>query len=183
MFWIEVMPCLAHHSSPRFMMARSCACSSARRIRVRLAAGRKAEPHAAFAGEIEQRPEGLALAQLALGKPVLAHDDLVARAELLAVQQPGQLQRLGVGPHRVVVGRGHRERPVGDDAVEMVARDALVCRQDRVVGALRLQQLRLGMRGRIGAHRVVQRIEAMHAGELQMVEDRRRRRTDAYALR
>ena len=141
-----------------------------RRPGIGFAAGRESQPGAALAGKLEQRSERLALAQFAVRQPVGAHHDLVARPERLAVQQPGSFERFRVRPHRMMIRRRHREGPVGDDAVEMMARHRLGSRQDRVVGALRLQQFRLGPLRGICANRLGQRFEAGNAGQLQMVE-------------
>ena len=177
------MPWRAHHSSPRFMMARSCACSCG----VGLGSGSPpvASPSRARLppARLEQRPERLAFAQFAFRQPVGAHHDLVARPERLAVQQPGELQRFRVRPHRMMIRRRHGERPVGDDAVEMMARHALGGRQDRVVGALRLQQLRLGPLRGIGANRLRPAHRSRTRRTTADARVRRRRQTDAYALR
>ena len=84
MFWIEVMPCRAHHSQPALHDGAIVRQLLRRRLRIGLAAGRQAEPRAALAGKLEQRPERLAFAQFAVRQPVGAHDDLVARPERLA---------------------------------------------------------------------------------------------------
>ena len=114
MFWIEVMPWLGapvqaalHDGAVGGAFGRASAYGSGSPPVDR------PSRYAALAGQRRDRAEGLALAQFAGGQAVLAHDDLVARAELRAVQDAGQLQRHGVRPHRVMVGRGHGEGPVG----------------------------------------------------------------------
>ena len=72
-----------------------------------------------------------------------------------------------------MVGRGHDEGAIGNDAVEMVAGDALGIGQDRVVGALRLQDFPVGARGGEGADGFRQRVEAVHAEQMEMFEFRR----------
>lgn len=138
-------------------------------IGLRLAA-RKTEPRAVLPEVLQDRAECLALAQLAGGKPVRSHHDLIARPQLPAMQDARLLQRLGVRPHRVVIGSRHGEGPVWNDAVEMMTCDRLIARQDRVIDPGAEQQSGVGPRRRIGADRVAQGVEAMHACKMQIVE-------------
>ena len=153
MLWIEVMPCLAHQSSPRCMMARSAARSAGvgsgsgsppvdRPSRTRL-----------LAGELQHRTEGLALAQLAFGQTVGAHDDLVAGAE----RRGRSACPPSPAPWCSPTSCGGRAPPwqkgrSGRIAVEMVAGDALAA-ENRVVRALAEQHRRVRVRCRIGADR------------------------------
>ena len=143
------------------------------RVGVGLAAGGEAEPLAPGAGKLHHGGEGFALAQFACRQAILAHDDLVARPELCAVQHARLFQRDRVGPHRVVVGSGHREGLVRDDPVEVVARHGLVFRQDRVVGAGSDDQGQVAPRRREFLDRLAHRLEPVQAEEVQVLELRR----------
>ncbi len=169
------MPWRAHQSRPAPQDGAVGGALRGGRHRIRLAAGRQAEPHAAFAGERQHRVERLALAQFAFRQPVGTHDDLVAWAEFLAMQDTGHLKRPGVGPHCVMVGRRHAERTVGQDGIEMVTGDALAA-ENRVIHALPDQHGRVRPRGGVGADRIAQRLEARNAGKLQVREFRSTRK-------
>ena len=54
----------------------------------------------------------------ARGNAVVVQHDLVADGKLAALHDAGRLQRLGVGPHGVVVEAAHDEGDVGNHAVE-----------------------------------------------------------------
>jgi hypothetical protein len=67
-----------------------------------------------------------AFTQFARGFAMLVKHDLAVGTALAAVENAGQLEAEGVGPGGVIVVGGDDDGPVGDDGVEIVAREGLV---------------------------------------------------------
>lgn len=107
-----------------------------------------------------------------MSKAVFRHDDLVARPQSLAVQQPAAVQQGGVGPHRVVIERDKGQGAVGQDTVQEMPVDHAAIVPRLVLGPSAVDHLCLAMRRRMRADAVAHLGLALHRGQLKIAQGR-----------
>ena len=96
------------------------------RRRVGVLAGGHAQPLApAGGGQRLHQHVGGGLAQFAGGDAFAVEHDLVAHRQVAAAHDAGCFQRLGIGPHGVMVEAADDEGDVGDDAVQQLPGNGL----------------------------------------------------------